>query len=146
MPTAPKLVAGLLLAALAFVVTERVNAGLPISITVGAVSEVNALIAFFGGWKFIGARVGKGTSAAITNGITGTFATTVVCLFVHAVEQMVADSMDRKYRTVFEAIDGAITYFLEYGSFLLTLNVLGLMAIGAIIVAVAAEVASHYWR
>ncbi|MHA7875810.1 TrgA family protein [Roseivivax sp.] len=146
MPTAPKLVAGLLLALLAYAVTKLVVADLPDSVVVGLVAEVNAVLAFIVGWRVIGRGIGRGSAAAITNGITGTAVATILCLGVQATDAMVEESLKKKYSSVFEAVDGGIAFFLEYGSYLLVPQTLGLMALGAVIAGVAAEVASHYWR
>ncbi|QFS82424.1 hypothetical protein FIU97_06350 [Roseivivax sp. THAF40] len=146
MPTAPKLVAGLLLAALAFVASEMVKPLLPSSTVFGWFSVVNALIGFIIGWRQVGYGVGQGSAAAISNGLTGTVSMIVCCLFVHSVNTMVEDSLDRKFDNVFEAINSAIENFLEYGAYLLTPTFFGLFILGAIIVGMAAEISSNYWR
>ncbi len=146
MPTAPKLVAGLLLAALAFVASEMVKPLMPSSTVFGWFSQVNMLIGFVVGWRQVGAGAGRGSAAAISNGITGTTVMVVSCLIVHAIYTMVEDSFDRKFRTVFAAINGAIENFLEYGEYMLSPTFLGLFLLGAIIVGMATEISGHYWR
>ncbi|MHA6325818.1 TrgA family protein [Roseivivax sp. CAU 1753] len=146
MPTAPKLVAALLLAALAYAASEMIKPMLPSSTVFGWFSEVDALVGFFLGWRLIGARAGGGTSAAITNGITGTTMMVLSCLFVQSVNTMVEDSLERKFDNIFEAINSTIANFIEYGAYVLTPNVLGLLVLGAIIVGIAVEISSHYWR
>ena len=146
MPTAPKLVAALLLAALAYVASELVKPLMPSSTVFGWFSEVNAVVGLVVGWRVIGNRVGRGTASAISNGVTGTFVMVASCLGVHAINTMVEDSFDRKFRTVFEAINAAIGNFLEYGAVLLNPTHLGLFLLGAIIIGMAAEISSHYWR
>ncbi|SIT00127.1 hypothetical protein SAMN05421759_10979 [Roseivivax lentus] len=146
MPTAPKLVAGLLLAALAYVASEMVKPLMPSSTVFGWFSEVNLLIGFVVGWRQVGSGAGRGTAAAISNGVTGTFTMVVSCLAVHAINTMVEDSFDRKFRTVFEAINAAIGNFLEYGAVLLSPGFLGLFVLGAVIIGMATEISGHYWR
>lgn len=146
MPTAPKMVAGLLLAVLAFVASEMIKPLMPDSTVFGRFSEFNALIGFITGWRVIGSRVGRGSTSAMSNGLTGTAAMVFVCLSVHAVNAMTEDSFNRKFSSVFEAFNAAIEYFIEYGAYLISPNLLGLFFLGAIIAGMAAEISSHYWR
>lgn len=146
MPTAAKLFAGICLAVLGYVVSEIIKGNMPASTAFGLFSEVNAAIGFLCGWLVVGPRAGRGQSAAIANGFTGTVALVVWALFIHSANLMVENSLDRKYRTVMEAIMGLFESAVKYSEELVDVKVIVALLIGAIITGTVTEIVSRHWR
>lgn len=146
MPTAAKLFAGICLAVLGYAVSEIIKTNMPASTRFGIFSEVNAVIGFLCGWLIVGSRAGRGQSAAIANGFTGTVALVLWALFIHSANLMVENSLDRKYRTVMEAIMGIFESAVKYAQELQDVTVITTLLVGAIITGFVAEVVSRHWR
>lgn len=146
MPTAAKLVAGLCLAALGYLVSDQIRLLLPANTDFGAFNYVNAAIGLLCGWLVIGSRAGRGTAAAIGNGFTGTMAMVVWGLFVQACNEMVAESLKRRYDTVVEAIASVFEHMIEFGQTMLVPEVILTLLVGGIATGLVAEFAAGRWR
>ena len=59
---------------------------------------------FWSGWVVVGSRVGRGTSAAIGNGLTGIAAQLFWTLFLMSGVDMIKKAMRKSYDNVLEAI------------------------------------------
>jgi hypothetical protein len=146
MPTAAKLVAALCFAALAYVVSELIKPLMPASTVLGYFSIVNAGIGLLCGWIIVGSRAGRGSSAAISNGVTGTVALVFWGLFIHATNEMVANAFARKYRTMVEATVSIFEIGIEYGTIMLDVRVILTLLAGGIVAGMLAEFAAGRWR
>ena len=146
MPTAAKLVAAVCLAALAFFTGETIKTLMPASTDFGMFTFVNIALGLVVGWLIMGPRAGRGMSAAISNGVTGTVALVFWALFVQAANEMVARSMARKYDTVMEALAGIFELIVEYGTILLDVRIILMLLCGGILTGIFAEIASARWR
>ncbi|ETW11815.1 hypothetical protein ATO8_16248 [Roseivivax marinus] len=145
MPTAAKLIAGLLLAALAYAVSEMIKTLLPSGTDFGMFSYVNAVVGFLCGWRVIGTRVGRGWSAAVSNGFTGVVAMVVWCLAIHSFAVMVERSFEKRYKGAIEAIGAAFELMAEYAVLLTDPAVLGTLLLGALVAGYVAEVTDRHW-
>ncbi|KUF09058.1 TrgA family protein [Pseudoponticoccus marisrubri] len=146
MPTAAKLVAALCLALLALVASEMIKGLMPDGTAFGSFTLVNMVIGVLMGWFVIGARSGRGLSAAISNGFTGTVALVFWGLFVQAVNEMVRLALGRRYDSPLEAIGAVFELIAEYGEILLHGPLIALLIIGGILAGLAAEMAAKRWR
>ncbi|WP_299924831.1 TrgA family protein [uncultured Pelagimonas sp.] len=146
MPTAAKLVAAVFLAALAYGVSELIKTQMPASTAFGVFSQVNAVIGFVCGWAIVGNRAGRGMSAAVSNGFTGTVAMVFWCLFAQAVYEMVQESMKHRYDGVVEAFAAIFELCIKLGENLVNGPVLLSLLIGAIVTGWVSEIASRHWR
>ncbi|MEC3860200.1 TrgA family protein [Mesobacterium sp. TK19101] len=146
MPTAARVVAGVLLAIVAFVASEAFKPLMHENTNFGYFSIVNAGIGLLVGWIVIGSRVGRGLTAGFNNGLTGAIALTFWCLFVHGSYKMVEDSFDRRFTDMLEAIASIFERMLEYGMIMLDVNVIAILLIGGVITGVLAEIASRLWK
>ena len=82
MPTAARLVAAMSLALLAFIVSGQIMPLMPDGTDFGYFTYINMALGVLTGWIIMGKRVGRGTTAAINNGITGAVALLFWGLFV----------------------------------------------------------------
>ncbi len=146
MPTAARLVAALCLAALAFFTSETIKTLMPASTDFGAFTYVNTALGALAGWVTLGSRAGRGISAAISNGLTGTATMVLWCLFVHACNEMVARSMRRVYDGAMEALVAIFEIGLEFGVYLVNLQVIVILLVGAVLSGWFTEIAARRWR
>ncbi|MEN9059902.1 TrgA family protein [Ponticoccus litoralis] len=146
MPTAAKLVAALCLAALGYVASDLIRPLLPASTDFGLFNHVNGLIGLVMGWRVVGRRAGRGMSAAIGNGFTGTAALVFWGLFVQATYEMVRRSFARHYDSIVEAIAAIFELMLEYGEIMLDARVILALLLGGIASGILAEIAAGRWR
>lgn len=146
MPTAAKLVAALLLAGLGYGVSEIIKTLMPPSTDFGAFSIVNAVIGLLCGWIVVGGRSGRGQSAAISNGFTGTIALVFWGLFVHSCNEMVSNAFARKYHSMFEATIAIFEIGIDYGQKMLDVKVVLILLTGGILTGMIAEFAARRWR
>lgn len=146
MPTAAKLVAALCLAALGYVVSDLIRPLLPASTHFGLFNYVNALIGLVMGWRVVGRRAGRGMSAAIGNGFTGTVALVFWGLFVQATNEMVRRSFARHFDSMVEAIAAIFEHMVEYGEIMLDAKVVVALLLGGIATGILAEIAAGRWR
>lgn len=149
MPTAARLVAAIALAALGWFASELIKPLIEAQTgrtEFGAFSAINLVIGAVCGWIVIGKRAGRGYSAAIGNGITGTAALVFWGLFVQAVAEMVRLSLARRYDGPIEAIAAVFELIVDYGAYLLDAQVLVALFAGAIVAGVSSEYAARRWR
>lgn len=145
MPTAPKLVAALLFAILAWVVSGLVKQQMPEGTQAAYLAAVNALLAIILGWRMTGSRAGDGMVSAIGVGITTVFAIAFYSVLAWAAWEMQERAWKMAYVTPMEALQDMADLMLEYGNMLIDPGILGTMFIGGIIVAAMTEVSSTRW-
>jgi Na+-transporting NADH:ubiquinone oxidoreductase subunit NqrD len=141
--TAAKLVAGLLLGALCWYVSELVKPLLPEGFDPRRMSEINAIVGFLVGWTFLGTRVRDSMTAAISYGFTGSLLAAVWCLAVDSTLEMLRLSMRGQYDGPVEAIMDIFEMMLEYGQLMVTPAVLVPLLGGGVIVGIIAEITSR---
>lgn len=146
MPTAARVVAAILLAILGFVASEQIKTLMPEGTGFGWFSVVNAGIGLLCGWWVLGSRAGRGWIAAINNGITGMAALVFWGLFVQGANQMVEDSLKRRFSDPLEAVAAVFENILKYGQVMLDTNLIFLLLLGAVIAGWLTEMAARNWR
>ena len=149
MPDGARLVAAISLAVLAFLLSAPVM-DLYVEANgetnFGYFVQVNMLVGLAVGWVSVGKRAGRGWSAAITNGVTGVFLLVLWVLFIQSVNEMTRLAMRNRYDGPFEAVAAVFEIASEWGLLLLNAQVLGMMAVGAVVVGLLAEFAWRTWR
>ncbi|MEP3845112.1 MAG: TrgA family protein [Paracoccaceae bacterium] len=145
-PSAGNLVAGMCLMVVAFVVSGMIPSLLPEGTDMGYFTVVNLVLAFIVGWRTIGSRVGRGTTSAITIGLTGSIVLVFWALFVQACNEMTRLAMRNRYGDAFEALIAIFELMTEWFLLMLTAPVLGTLAVGGIISGLVAESAAKRWR
>ncbi len=146
MPTAARLFAAICLAALGYLTSEVIKSVMPESTAFGIFSMVNAVIGFACGWVIVGSRAGRGISAAISNGITGTVALVLLGLGVQAINEMVRLAMRRRFDGPMEAFAAIFEISIDFGAILFAPSVLILLVIGAIGTGLVSEFAARNYR
>lgn len=142
MPTFARLAGGLLLAALAWYVSELIKPLFPEEQDVGWFSEVNAAFGMLVGWKMLGARASGSITNAIGGGLTAAVALLVTALFFQCVGEMIRLSYNKQYDSAPEAVVGVFELMVEYGLMLSTLEVWGTLLIGGIAAGFVTEAVS----
>ncbi|MBR9649719.1 TrgA family protein [Thalassovita aquimarina] len=146
MPTAAKMAAALLLAALAWLASDLIRPLMPDSTQFGWFNHVNAALGFVVGWRSIGAKAGEGLFMAISNGITGVAVLIFFGLFFHSLYEMLHLSMRRMYDHPLAGIEDMFRIGAEFGAVLLDPLVAGTLIAGGIAVAIIAELVNSIWR
>ena len=146
MPTAARLVAAICLAIVAFIVSGMVMPLMPESTDFGYFVPLNIIIGLLAGWIVMGRRVGRGTTAAINNGLTGVFVMMLWGIGVQACNEMVRLAMRNRYDNAFEAVIAIFELMAEYGMVLLNGPLILVLVFGGVIVGLLTEHASRKWR
>ncbi|MFD2741115.1 TrgA family protein [Sulfitobacter aestuarii] len=146
MPTAARLTAAVCLALVAFVVSGMIKPLWPESTDFGYFTQVNMLIGLCAGWIVMGARVGRGITAAIHNGLAGVFVLLIWGLGVQAIHEMMRLAMRNRYDNVFEAVTAVAQIAAKFGAQILTLPVALALIMGGVISGLMAEYADKRWR
>ncbi|WP_420863468.1 TrgA family protein [Algirhabdus cladophorae] len=139
MPTAARLVAALLFAALGWYVSEMVKALLPPEENVGWFSEANTIISFFIGWVFVGKRAGDTYAGALGYGITAALLMVLWCAFLQAFYEMIEKSLRKQYDDPVEAVVAIFEIMIERGPVLINPFVVGTLLFGAMIIGLIVE-------
>lgn len=146
MPTAARLVAGVLLAALAWILSDVVRPLMPEGIDFGWFNYVNSVIGLCVGWIVIGPRVGRGWVSAINNGVTGTAVLVLWCLFAHACYEMFRLAMRNRYDGPMEALTSIFLIGTDFAITIATPAFFGVAVAGAVLIGLLAETAGRRWR
>ena len=145
MPSAAKLIGGLLLALLSIYTTRLF---LETSNSVYAIDRfyfVNAIIGFLVGWRSIGFDPGFGGMGSIVSGLRGSFLMMVVCAVVFGLWVVIAGLL-RFYIKEFESVVDSWYYgALNYASSLTDVRFLVALVIGGCIAGIASGLANRYW-
>lgn len=146
MPTAARLMAGICLAALAYVLSSIVVPLMPESTDFGIFFPLNSVLGFAVGWLVMGRRAGRGTTAAINNGLTGVFVLLLWGVLIQATNEMVRRAMINRYDNAFEAMVAIFQLGAEY-AFLIAVVPMGIAAVvGAVISGLLTEFADNNWK
>ncbi|KIN72511.1 TrgA family protein [Sulfitobacter guttiformis] len=146
MPTAARLVAAILLAILAWILSDIVRPLLPEGTQFGRFNYVNAFIGICVGWTVIGSRVGRGFVSAINNGVTGTAVLILWALFFHGCVEMFRLAMRNRFDGPMEALTSIFLIGSEFGVMIATPTFFGAAFAGALVVGLAADAAARRWR
>ncbi|AXI42530.1 TrgA family protein [Sulfitobacter sp. SK011] len=146
MPTAARLVAAICLAIVAFIVSGMVMPLMPESTDFGYFVPLNIIIGLLAGWIVMGRRVGRGTTAAINNGLTGVFVMMLWGIGVQACNEMVRLAMKNRYDNAMEAIVAIFQIGAEFGQMIATVPIGLFLLVGAVVSGLVTEYAGNRWR
>lgn len=138
-PTAPKLIAALVFAALAWWVCDLVRPYLPEQQPARGLNEVAAGFGLLMGWRVMGRLVGGGYVAAMGYGLTTLVAVVLWTLLALAGYEMVERAVRLFYDGPMEAIEAMVLLMIGYGSFLLNATPAVSAAVGAALCGVLVE-------
>lgn len=145
MPTGPKLFAAILMACLAFVVSQMIKPLFPQGTDLGWFSQVNAGIGLVIGWMFLGVRCGTGYANATAMGLTAVAGLVFWGLLAHSVYVMVVRSMRMMYDGPMEAVLGVFELMLEHAHLMAVPSVIGTLVAGGLILGALVEWSSRRW-
>lgn len=145
LPTSSKLIGGLCLALLAFIVSEMAKSQWPEGTYFGAMSQWNAFFGFLIGWIMLGPRMGGGYATGISIGFTIAIFGTAVVLLIHGCDEMVDLAMRNRYGGFMEAFSGIFGNAIDFGFRALTTEALITIAVGGCIAGFMAEWAERRW-
>jgi hypothetical protein len=147
MPTAAKLVAGILWALLAWFVSNLIKPYFPEGSDLGLFAEVNAALGLLLGWTMAGPRAGQGGwSGAISFGFTTTVALVVTGVFMHSFAEMVRLSLRRLYEGPVEGLVAVFGLMAEYFTLMAKTDVMVTLLVGGIVAGLVTEWAGRRWR
>jgi hypothetical protein len=146
MPNAARLVAAVSLALIAFIVSGQIMPLMPEGIDFGYFTYVNIALGVVIGWKVMGRRAGRGTTAAINNGITGVVVLVFWGLFVQGSYEMFNRAMRNRFSDPFDAVTAIFEIAMEYGLIMLVPNILATLLVGGVLAGFATEYAGKKWN
>ncbi len=146
MPTAARMISAIILAAAAWMAGEMVKPAFPEGKDFGWFSVINPALGLLVGWIVIGSRTGRGISAAISNGLTGTAALVFWALFLQAFNEMLRIALKSRYDGPIEALVDVFNIGLKFGEYLLTAPIMIVLIGGGILAALLAEFGGRHWR
>lgn len=146
MPTAPRLVAAIVLSFVGYIVSALIIPLLPEGTNPGYFVYVNAALGLVIGWQSVGTRVGRGWTAAINAGLTGGVLLTVVGLAIQGANEMVRLAMKNRYDGPIEAIAAVFEIAIEFSLIMIDVQVLTALIVGCILSGLCAEIAGRLWR
>lgn len=145
MPTAARLVAAICLAVVAVIISRMVMPLMPESTDFGYFIPVNIVLGLGVGWFVMGKRAGRGTTAAINNGLTGMFVLMLWGVAVQAINEMIRLAMRNRYDGPFEAIVAVFQIGAEYAWLIATAPIGIALLISAVTSGLLTEFASRRW-
>jgi hypothetical protein len=145
MPTAARLVAAILLAALGWILSDLVRPLMPEGTDFGWFNYVNAFIGMCVGWSVMGPRAGRGFVAGINNGVTGMVVLLLWALAVHASYEMFRLAMRNRYDGPMEALTAIFIIGSEFGIMIASAPVLLTAVAGAVIIGSVTEYTASRW-
>jgi len=146
-PTAAKLVAALLFAAVAWFASEALVPQFPEGTNLGNFVLVNTVIGVFVGWLVMGRLAGEGYGVALASGLRSSAVLVFYALLFHAIYEMLRQSTRMRFDGVMDALNGMIALIGEYGLKLVTAPVaMGILILGGLLAALVVEFVSHRWN
>ncbi|PIE13946.1 MAG: tellurium resistance protein [Rhodobacterales bacterium] len=145
MPTAARLVSAVLLAALAWVVSDMIRAVAPPDTQFGKFNFVNLGLGLLVGWMVIGSRVGHSYTDGISAGLTGVAALVFWGLFTQGANEMVRLAMDNRYGGPLEAVMAVFEIGVEFALYLWHMPIVVALVGGGVVIGGVAEFVGRRW-
>ncbi len=145
MPTAAKLVAAILTAALGYFVADVIIPHLPEQDRENWMREVSALLGLIIGWRFLGWRMGGGFSPALGLGLSTSLVLFVSGAVVFAGYEMLIRSLRKSYDGPVEALEGMMGIAVENLEYVQHADVIGAFVLGGLLVGLLTEIAARRW-
>lgn len=146
MPTAGKLLAAVAMAGLGWVASEMIRPLMPPHTDFGVFNWVNVVLGCICGWVVAGKRFGYGYRYGISAGLTGVGALVVLALFLQSFNQMIAESLRRRYDGPFEAFEGMFNIAVDYGQYLLDGPLWAVLLGSGVVIGIIGEWAEQRWQ
>lgn len=145
MPTAPKIIAALLMAVAGWYAINYLADALPDGIAPRFLPLAGAGVAALIGWRVIGARPPRGGLTVINTGVIAGLLSLFWTGFGLACYEMILRSINRRYRGLEDAIEGLFAIMFDTYSTMLRADVLLAILLGGIVAAWVSGAASRRW-
>ncbi len=145
MPTAAKIVAALVLGAVAWYASDLVRPLMPEGTDFGYFNWVNLALGAACGWFVIGTRVGRSYLEAFSAGLTGMGALLFWAIFLQSFNEMLKMALENRYGGPIEAITAIFEIAVDYVTQTLDMQLIITLVVGGILAGLAAEWASRRW-
>lgn len=146
MPTAAKLVAALAFAALGWLACVVLDDVMPETTVRGRMLPVAVVCGLIAGWTISGAAKRASMMEAAATGMRTSSTATLMALVVLAVGAMLRDSLRGFYRKPMDAVLDVFDRFVDYGSLLMSIPVLGVVFLGGMMGGMLTEAVGRRWR
>jgi hypothetical protein len=146
MPTAAKLVAALAFALVGYFAANAVKPVMPEGTQFGWFSELTAGIGLLCGWIVMGGLTGRSYGEAAASGVRVSATIVFWALLGFSIYEMVLRSTKLRYDGPMEALLAVFALMLDYGSYLGTAAIIGILAVGGVVAGIAAEWAGRRWQ
>jgi uncharacterized membrane-anchored protein YitT (DUF2179 family) len=146
MPTAAKLMAAVCLAVVGYILSLMVMPLMPESTDFGYFIPLNIVLGLCAGWFVMGRRAGRGTTAAINNGLTGVFVLLLWGVGVQAIYEMFRLAMRNRYDGPFEAMVAVFQIGAEFAVIIMTVPIAIVAVIASVFSGLLVEFAHKHGR
>lgn len=146
MPTAARLMAAVCLAVVAYFISGMVMPLMPDSTDFGNFVPLNVVLGLCVGWIVMGRRAGRGTTAAINNGLTGVFVLMLWGVGIQAINEMVRLAMRNRYDGPFEAMVAVFQIGAEFAVMIATIPIGIALLVSAVVSGLLTEAVGNRWR
>ncbi|SHK24212.1 hypothetical protein SAMN05444000_12334 [Shimia gijangensis] len=146
MPTGSRLVAAICLAILSAIIAEMVKPLMPEATVFGKFTYVTAFLGLIVGWTHLGARAGGSVVDGVNNGITAVALLVVFALLVFGSYEMVDQALRHRYSNLLQALRGILAIGVDYGQYLLDVEIIVTLVVGAVVSGLITEFAYRRWR
>jgi len=146
MPTAAKLAAAILYAALAWWVSQMIKPLFPEGTDLGRFAEYNALIGLVIGWRVAGGRARTTWPNAVSYGLTSSLGTALMALFLHSASVMLSQTLRKVYEGPMEALVDIARIMAENAHFVAAPQVLATLVVGGVLAGLATEWVARNYR
>ncbi len=145
MPTAGRLVAAILLAALGWFTADLVKPYLPEGQPVGLFSPIAAAVGLGVGWLFTGKKLHGGEGSALGIGLSSAVLLAFWVAFIFSGYEMLRRALRKSYDGPTEAASDVFAILVEQGRIAAQVDVVGALVVGGLVVgAITRWVAARY--
>jgi hypothetical protein len=146
MPTAAKLFGAAAFAILGWLSANIYANAMPEGSQTGLMREIVAFLGLVIGWRVAGGNAGKGYSPAVGTGLRAGIILVFFALLGFAIYKMVLLSMQMRYDGPMDAVLGVFDLMMEYGSVMLTSQMIGTLVVGSVLGGWIAEFGARHWK
>lgn len=146
MPTAAKLVAGICFALIGWLAATAYIPALPDQFRIGDFVLVSVGLGFVIGWLIMGPNIGSSIMGAFWRGISTSVWLLVWSLIVFSMIEMIDRSLDKRYDHPVEALTSAIEIGIYFFKIALSVEVIGILAVGGALAGILTELSHRRWR
>lgn len=146
MPTTTRLVAALWFAVLGWLAANAHIPALGEDARIGAFREITALIGALCGWLVMGRLTGRGWVESMNGGFRTSVTLAFFALLGFSTWLMLGEALQKRYEGPLEAVIGIFGLMAEHARAMLTLEEVGILALGGLAGGLLAEWVFRRWR